>query len=461
MTTIQPADTLIELCTLMRKLSVGKTTEEVFDTLQALVGNDIKIRYEIIRETTSEKKEKENDTSSDNKGRFTHLNGLKIARVLLTSNRLKADFSRELVRICNGVVLEYPTWNVLSVPAMMFNPRFRVADVINDMDSYSIYEIKDGTTVTLYHYNDTWCLSSTNGFDVREYQWMGPSTYIQCLNAVSKMYPDFSYEKLDKKCAYTIGFRHNEFHPLMRDHAKMWLIQSCDVSALNSATPSLNIGNVNIGLPLQTCVTFTNLTGKQLFKHMHDRNASALDKYLNTSRAVAQPDIHYGYVLRHNRGGANSNIILESELLRHVRFLMYNLPKRKFNEAVPVTAQNRLEYTILRAYLSFSAKYMFLNLFPQFSEKYREYDALFSKLSNKIISALRNRNAREALLTTKSNKDQMTMRIDKLAFVLAKHIDETSRINAMDSQGANIVLDFIMDRKHLDLYYSCLFSPMP
>jgi hypothetical protein len=96
----------------------------------------------------------------------------------LTSNRLKADFDRELTRACNGVVFEYPSWRVLSVPTPMFNPRFRATDVSENMNSYSIYKIKDGTTVTMYYYNDQWCLSSTNGFDVSGYQWMGPSTYM-------------------------------------------------------------------------------------------------------------------------------------------------------------------------------------------------------------------------------------------------------------------------------------------
>lgn len=450
------ANNLVELQAQLIELTRGKTAEDAFNTLQDLVGEDIRVRCEIVDSNGEDK------TSDGKRGRFAHLNDLKVARVLLTSNRLKSDFGRQLVRECNGVVLEYPSWNVLSVPAMMFNPRFRITDVINNMDSYSIYEIKDGTTVTLYYYNSKWCLSSTNGFDVSDYQWMGASTYIQALQSVAKLYPDFSFDKLDTKYAYTVGFRHSEFHPLLSDPAKLWLIQACNLTELN--TNSVMVPeNVNIGIPAQTATVVPGTKGRALFKHMQDRNTNAMGRYLNSIRDVSSvPDIHYGYVLRSNSltGAtcANSNIILESDLLKQIRFLMYNLPKRKFSEAVPVTAANRLEYTILRAYLSCSTKYVFLNLFPQFGEQYRKYDILFTKLSNRIIAALRNRNTRESITATKTPKDAMNARIDKLAFALVKHIEDCSRINAMDAQGPNIVLDFIMDRKHLDLYYTCLFA---
>jgi len=454
------AENLIDLCTQLRSVTKDMSNEDAFNTLQELVGSDIRIRYEVIGKTEV------NEVSEGVKERFSHLNGLNISRVLLTSNRLKSDFTRELVRSCNGVVLEYPSWKVLSVPAPMFNPKFRTNDIINNMESYTVYEIKDGTTVTLYWHDGKWRLSSTNGFDVSDYEWMGPSTYMQALTHVSKLYPDFSLDKLNPDFAYTVGFRHNEFHPLLSDKEKMWLIQSCNLKALNAEVPVFETSaSTNIGIPLQTSAVFTGIKGRQLFKYLQDKNTSAMSKYMSTLRE-SQPDIHYGYVLRSDSLtgslSANSNIILESELLKQIRFLMYNLPKRRYNGAVPVTATNRLEYTILRAYLSCSTKYNFLNLFPQFNDHYRNYDVLFNKLTTRIISALRSRNARNAVIdsvrTDKPGKNNMNLRIDRLAYALVKHIEECGRINAMDQQGPNIVLDFIMDKKHLDLYYTCLFT---
>jgi hypothetical protein len=455
------ANNLVELCRQLRATTSGKTNEESFNILQKLVGRNIKIRYEVTGKNTSDQVDNNDKAPEKKREQFAHLNGLNVSRVLLTTNRAKANFARELIRTCNGVVLEYPSWKVLSVPAPMFNLRFRMTDVVNNIDSYSIYEIKDGTTVTLYWYGEKWCMSSTNGFDVSDYEWMGPTPYMKALTAITKMYPDFSFDKLDRDRTYTVGFRHHEFHPLLSDSEKMWLIQSCDLNALNAENPSLDISlTTNIGIPLQTNATFSGLRGSRLFDMMCDKNNNAFMQYMSTIR-TSQPEIHYGYVLRSDStDNYVSNVMLESELLKKVRTLMYNLPKRTYAEAVPVTAINRLKYTILRAYLSCPNKYDFLNLFPQFTEQYRTYDTLFSKLSNRIISALRNRNTRNTITDSafKNARSDMNARIDKLAFSLVKHIEDCGRINAMDPQGPNIVLDFMMDRKHLDLYYTYLFS---
>lgn len=471
--TTTPVNNLAELLISLRTNTINKTTEEAFDMLQSLIGNDIRIRYEVIKTSKDSSETKENYSSAQG-GRFSHLNGLTIARVLLTSTRTRSNFSRELVRTCNGVVLEYPAWKVLSVPSPMFNPSFRIADITNAISDYSIYEIKDGTTVTLYWYNDPsgtnsrWCMSSTNGFDVSNYQWMGPSTYHTALTDVAKQYPDFRVEQLDHNKSYTIGFRHNDFHPLINDPAKMWLIQTCDLSLLNGDKPELCIDvSASIGLPLQTQATLPSLTGQKLMRWIQNKNESSLNKYLASARDNnrANLDIHYGYVLRSNTLAdglrANSNIILESELLKQVRFHMYNLPKRR-QETVSITADNRLEYTVLRAFLSCNTKYVFLNLFPQFSEHYHKYDSLFSKLANRIIAALRNRNVRDTVFNSvrgPRTKDTMALRIDRLASALVSHIEKAGRINVLDPQGPGIILDFIMDKKYLDLYYACLFAP--
>lgn len=458
----QNVENLAELVTLLRSNTSAMTTEEAFNYLQDLVGNNIRIRYEVTESTKVDEKSK--DKSS---GRFSHLNN-NVQRVLLTSDRLHAEFHRELSRECNGVVLEYPSWKVLSIPSPMFNPKYRINDIIKHLDKYSIYEINDGTTVTLYWYGGKWCLSSTNGFDVSDYKWMGQFTYKDAIGVVAKQYPEFSFEKLSKDHCYTIGFRHNEFHPLLTDPAKMWLIQVVDLVKINAAVPALStLQNTDIGLPLQTKAVLPNLSYSELMRWMQNRNREALNKYLNSVReGGAICDIHYGYVLRCSTeslgsgsvASANCNIILESELLKQIRYNMYNLPKRKYTEAVLITSENRLEYTILRAFLNCSAKHLFITLFPQYVNYYHKYDAIFTKLSNRIVSALRNKNNRDMVFKSYKARDTLNSKIDKVAAVQINNIEKSGKVNVMDPVGVNIVMDFIMDKKYLDLYYNCLFG---
>lgn len=444
----QTPNNLTELVTMLQANVVNKTNEQAFEDLQQLVGDNIKIRYEGVKCTDAP------DEPATRKGKFTHLNYLNITRVILTSERRSGNFKRELVRQCNGVVLEYPSWNILSVPSAMFDPTMKTNAVV--LSDYTVYDIKDGTTVTLYWYanqitpdESRWCLSSTNGFEMNDIKWMGPTPYYEAFMETAKAYPAFSLDKLNKKCSYTIGFRFQDFHPLRDEKSpKMWLIQATNVDGCK-----LSINKDNIGIPIQSPANLPKIPPNELFKWMKEKNAAALNRYTLSSKTSAE--IHYGFVLRSKTN--HSDFILESELLKSVRTLMYNMPKRHHNEALQITAQNRVEYTTLRAYLSYRTSSLFITLFPQFNKYYQKYDTIFKKLSNKIISLLKN-NRRDRDVATAGEKVTLDTRINDTALLMVKHIESNNQINVMDAQGANIINDFIRDLKYLDWYFTCLIS---
>jgi hypothetical protein len=386
-----------------------QTPKDAFKGLKELVGSDLRITYENTKTT--------NDTNNTDGP-----NGPTCAtRFLLSTIRLYANYNLDLAKQCNGVVLEYPSWKVISLPSAKINPHYRLNDVIKKLDSYEIYNISDGTTVTLYYYNNAWCMSSTNGFDVRDYRWQSETTYWEAFIEVTKLYPEFSLDKLDTSVSYTVAFRHHHFHPLATDPQRAWLV--CATSIENAA-----VSYPNIGLPLQVAIA---VTGDEIL----EKNKTALSRYLTTVRE-GKPEIHYGYVLRAT--GTDSDIILESELLKTVRGLVYNLPK---NTNVVLNHTNRLEYMILKSYLSCKSKFNFINLFPQFDSFYKKYDALFKELSSDIITAMRR--------TDRASKS-------KLVTTMVRHIESHDRINAMDSQGINIINDFIMNQKYIDIYFTLL-----
>src|SRR5277367_3970935 len=137
-------------------------------------------------------------------------------RILLTTHKGTADYSKPLARMCNGLILEWPTWNVLALPPPVLLPLSSIGRDY-DMNEFAIYEIKDGTTVTLYWYADRWCMGSANGIDISNYTWFDPvTTFRTALDEVlSGSCPGFDWATLNKNKSYTIGFRHNKFHPLI------------------------------------------------------------------------------------------------------------------------------------------------------------------------------------------------------------------------------------------------------
>lgn len=452
-----------DLLDLISKLKIPQmSTEASFDYLASLVGPNIKIRYEITDEKS---------TNEPNKSRFGHLNNHMVRRVLLTSKRNSGDFNSLLIQQCNGVVLEYPTWDVLSIPPPMFNPKFKYNQLSSKFAKYSVFEIKDGTTVTLY-WCDGWCISSANGFQVNDYQWLGETTYLGAINELAaKYYPEFDFAKLDKTLCYTIGFRHHDFHPLQTDPQKMWFIQSYDLAQVNSCSPKLVPKyDLNIGFPTQVPIH----TSANPIKWMMAENGDALSRYFTTSARRTEQSkkngmINYGFILRGDFAthGKLSNIMLESTLLTTIRQLIYNLPKGKFATIVPAAAAERLKYTVLRAYLGQRTKYNFLNLFPQFTQEYKRYDDFFNKLCGRIFNAIINNTVRTSLITpliivnasANATKDKgLAIKIDQLAALFIPHIEKEINISPVDILGPGIILDFILDPKYIDIYFKCLVA---
>jgi hypothetical protein len=289
---------------------------------------------------------------------------------------------------------------------------------------------------------------------------------MDAINAAVAAYPEFSFDNLNNTCSYTIGFRHEDFQPLRTDPRDVWLVQTCDIDAINAGKLAINV-NCDIGIPQQAVVVFPQvaeaasaektLTHSELMDIILARNASAVTEYTS---AVAgglfqgvwkskPPNIHYGYVLRAAAGsnlGAFENILLESELLKNIRGYVYNIPKKRLGKC-SITSEFRIEFIALRAYLSNITKFAFISLFPQFAYLYKKYDGIFEKLVNRIISCLRGKDFRK----TSGGLTPM----DRLVVGLTDHVRQ-SGINASDPESFTIIQDFLLNRDHLDLYYECI-----
>lgn len=417
-------NTLSELITRLKELKLQP--DAVYSSLMNMIGSMIDFRCEkVAKVSTPEDEDCETEPV------------LPTFRVLLNAKRQGADYSKQLSNQCNGVILSYPTWDILAMPPKKFNPRFRLKDV--NLEDYKVFEIKDGTCCTLY-YSSGWTMGSANGFDVSDYRWMGETTYLDALSEVLNSYPEFSFDKLDKTKSYTIGFRHHSFHPLIADPQSAWFVQSYDQVTGTIST------DTDIGIPIQSPVVIT-------MEVLTEKNTTAMANYLTTER-TGVPVIHYGYFLR--TSGTTSDLMVESELLKQVRCMIYNLPKGKYGTVL--THQNRLEYTVLRAYLSLGTKFTFINLFPQFKTQYCVYDEFFKKLVAQVITIMRTRKSVVKTLQTSQGQTAAELKIAKLANCLVSHIETYEYINAMDSQGINIITDFITDKHYLDLYHACLLA---
>jgi len=292
-------------------------------------------------------------------------------RFVISTRRYKkiANFNDKLTQQCGGVVVDYQTSKILAFPPKPSNPRYKFNKTV-DLVKYNVYQINDGTTVTLYHYDDKWQVSSLNGYSVGALIWAGTKTFKQVLTECLATCPDFNWERLDTNKCYTVGFRHPEYHPF-KPSKKVWFIQSVDLSSQNVEEFVPNYED-DIGIPLQPKM---NITIEELIDNI--RNAGF--------NYIRDGTIDMGYILRPIEND-NSSILLESSLLKYIKKFIYNDRSGRLNprDENYVGAEKRIIYIALKAYLDVNDHYVFKSLFSQHDDLY----VLFSEFIEHLMDAL-------------------------------------------------------------------------
>ncbi len=219
----------------------------------------------------------------------------------------------ELSSFMSGVVFDY-NGKVLAIPP----PNSVMCNIYNFPNNrkllknlrehyYTGYPILDGTLVTLYHYNDEWCIATANGYNVGNMSFMNGKTYSEYFNdVVGDLFPGL-YDILTPEFSYTFHFKHPGIH-LFQDTVQnkhLFLIATSNLS-----TYKLYFGDAQLDLP--ETKHFTDIVYKSV-------GVSEQNIY----------DFPYGVVLRHFDGDCVQykpwdNVIIESSLMRQLRVFLYN-----------------------------------------------------------------------------------------------------------------------------------------
>lgn len=339
---------------------------------------------------------------------------------------------------CNGLVLDAINWKPLAVPPIAFNKKAKIEDV--DYKNYDIVKVIDGTVVTLY-YDNKWCISSSNGYDVSQYYWMGPLTYAEIIyDLLERLYPEvikklgisllnsdsIHFDNLNRSYSYTIGFRHHNFHPLLKDPETIWNIQHV---ALRS-THSTGRASLEVKYDDGICgIKNQEIIDNDTFKPIHLTNTE---------------DLHYGYILRTKNPYKYPSILFDSPLLKKIKKNIYNYPSNTIRQYI--THENRYDYVVIKNYFNKFERNDMLQLYPQFLERYNLYTKCINETIQCMISMLKNK------ISNENKPINVHPAINILAMSLIKHI---AKFEAMDPHNENtesVLKDYIMN-----IEYSVLF----
>lgn len=95
--------------------------------------------------------------------------------VLLRYDIVKgSDFSLPLVRECRGIILDSSNWSVVTMSFEKFGNYGESYVPEIDWDSVRVEDKIDGSLIRLYHYNDSWHISTQGVFDANECEVYSP-----------------------------------------------------------------------------------------------------------------------------------------------------------------------------------------------------------------------------------------------------------------------------------------------
>ena len=338
----------------------------------------------------------------------------------------------------NGLVVDVLNLKILATPPLTFRSNIDV-QLVNTYLSNNMYDIlliEDGTVFNLYYWEplNSWRISTSRGYDMGDckYSHITYKDIIKELIELNNIEEQEFYDSLNKNSSYTFGFKHSSMHAFWEGNEApinyMWFIQSVDENGVVSYDFD------KFGIKTQKKYNQVNST-KLLFNEIKN----SLDNFINEKQVL------YGFILRSRDPkvtGLHSNIMLESSLLQKIRQLYYH---SNINEIAQKKNYNRELYIIVNSYLNHNLNEVFIELFPQYKNKYEELDRITDNLI-KSINVLVNTTTNNTLISD----DNLT----KIAKTIYNSINSVCELTPRNRQNSRIIATYLLNTKFVDVYYS-------
>ena len=123
-----------------------------------------------------------------------------------------SDKSEELVRECNGIILNCNTFEIVAYGMRTLNDYEQSVDNMNleELEKYNIEEAEDGTVLKVFYHDVEWIVSTNRRIDASRVRWSSRKSFKQMLcEALSTTNPDELFEKdLKKDLTYSFILLH-------------------------------------------------------------------------------------------------------------------------------------------------------------------------------------------------------------------------------------------------------------
>lgn len=331
-------------------------------------------------------------------------------------------------------------YKVISVSQSPPNTKYQIGLIYNNFNTSTIINANDGTTVTIYYYDNKWIISTHRGFQVNKYHWFGEKTYEDVVNEVLAEYK-MSYDSFDKNKCYTFGFNHNDFHPFMEGRSKegpnirAWFIRSVDLKKFNEGDTMENCMSYteDIGLPIQQPVKFNSVD------EMLEKTKNAYDDYIETGV------VNYGYIISIE----SKQYLIESSLMKNIRNIFYT---NRFNKLE--SCFDKKKYIVLNAFLDANKHNTFKKLFPQYLDSFTDFEKKIDTVIQKITDIVEQKEAEDKFKKLQESQDS----VDKFSVELYKELTKSITIKLHKKNHIiDIIYSFIYNTKYTEKLYDLVY----
>jgi len=114
----------------------------------------------------------------------------------------------------NGTIINLKTNQYICLPEINISNHVKINHFVKIMQYFDIYEITDSTQINLYYdkFNGKWVLGTNSGYDVSDLKYISDKTYKNIFDEIMSLYPNFSYDNLNRDETYTIFISHPDIH---------------------------------------------------------------------------------------------------------------------------------------------------------------------------------------------------------------------------------------------------------
>jgi hypothetical protein len=439
--------------------------------------------------------------------------GLKTTDTRISENRLlfyttdegRRNPIKKYLRRCNGLIIDCESRKPLNVPPPILNnyPTDILVNQYLKQNLYHIFNIHEGTLITLYYYKNKWNLSTVRGMDVGNVQFLSNKiTYITafefCINKAGFTEEEF-FSSLNTEYSYVFGITHPDVHPYWKTRADeikdhIWLVQMSKINSNSEASDDKN----NIGKIMRRWSEgghegkITTIPEQQEVKFRYESSLTtdvdtsytpiqSMRRICNDQASCwkAENKSLFGIILLSKNPSITdreSYIMIPTKRFQFLRSNYYS--RTLFPHSMLESEFDREKWIILHTYLNPTLLELTLELLPQFESTYIHIADKIKLLQQKAIKIYRNKITQSQNL--QPSHEQPQSRIEQLmayeaaeekeiAVIQGDPINYTAeicvndlitKISNISDDGllANTILSYIRNPDFMRYLYYCIFN---